>query len=78
MIKPARMVPMAMRDNDEIELLEIDTLGFDIASEDLRIVAGVEQDALAAILDEGRKSPVLRHRRGLAEGIVENCDLSCA
>ena len=78
MVQSARVVAMAMRYNGKIELPQVDTLGFDIVRENLRIVARVEQDALAAILDEGRKSPVLGHRRGLAEGIVEDCDLPCA
>src|ERR1700722_11459190 len=77
-IQPARVVAMAMGDNGKIELPQVDALGLDIVREDLRVVASVEQDTLAAILDESRKSPVLRHRRGLAEGIVEYSDLRCA
>ena len=72
------MVAMAVRYNGKIELRQIDTLGSDIVCEDLRVVASVEQNTLAAILDKSRKSPVLRHRRGLAKGIVENRDLACA
>src|ERR1700722_13652187 len=68
-IQPARVVAMALGDNSKIELPQVDTLGLDIVRKDLRVVASVEQDTLAAILDETRKSPVLRHRRCLAEGI---------
>src|SRR5262249_19045727 len=74
-IEPARLIAMAMRDDRKVELLQVDTRGFDIVREDLRIIAGVEQNPLAAILDEGRKSPVLCQRRSLAEGVVQNRDL---
>src|SRR5262249_19851105 len=33
------------------------------------------KNPLTAILDERGKSPILRHRRGLAEGVVKNRDL---
>jgi hypothetical protein len=39
------MVAVAMGDDGEIELGQVDTLGCDIVREDLRIVAGIEQDA---------------------------------
>ena len=47
------MIAMPMGDDDEIELGQVDTVfGIDVMCEDLRIVACVEQDALAAILDK--------------------------
>src|SRR5262249_38337796 len=64
-----------MGDDCEIQLLQVDTLGLDIVREDLRIIAGIEQDALAAILDQRGKPPIFLHRRGLAEGVVKNRDL---
>src|SRR5262249_38713541 len=72
---PARMVAVAMGDNCEIQLPQVDALGLDIVRENLRVVAGIKQDPLAAILDKRGKSPILRHRRGLAEGVVKNRDL---
>ena len=64
-----------MGDDCEIQLLQVDTLGLDIMREDLRIIAGIEQDAPAAIFDQRGKPPVFLHRRGLAEGVVKNRDL---
>jgi hypothetical protein len=46
-----------------------------VVREDLGVVAGIEQDSLAAILNEGGKPPVLLHGRGLAERIVKDGDL---
>ncbi len=62
MIKPARVIAVAMRDNCEIELLQVDTLRIDIMREDVSVVASIKQDALAAIFDERRKPPVFGHR----------------
>jgi hypothetical protein len=69
------VVAVAMGDDCEIQLFQVDTLGLDIVREDLRIIAGIEQDTLAAILDQCGKSPVFLHRRGLAESVVKNRDL---
>ena len=72
------MVAVTMGHDCEIQLPEVDTLGLHIVSEDVGIVAGVEQNALAAIFDEGEEPPILLHRGGLAEGIVKYGDLGCA
>ena len=66
---------MAMGHDHEVERGQVDTLGLHVVRKDLGVVAGVEQDALAAVLDEGGESPVLLHRRGFAERIVEDGDL---
>src|SRR5262245_25505297 len=70
MIQAARMVAVAMGNDSEIQLPWIDPLGRDIMREDFLIVAGIEQDPLAAVLYESGKSPVLLQRRGLAERVV--------
>jgi hypothetical protein len=67
-----------MRHNCEVQLLQIDTLGLHIVRKDVRIIAGIEQDALANILDQGREPPIFRHRGGLTKGIVKDGDLACA
>ena len=64
-----------MGDDREIQQLQVDTLGLDIVREDLRIIAGIEQDALAAVFNVCRETPVFLHSRGLAEGVVEDRDL---
>src|SRR5262249_7189414 len=75
MILTAPLGVVAMGDNCEIQLPQVDALGLDIVRENLRVIASIKQDALTTILDERGKSPVLRHRRGLAEGVVKNRDL---
>ena len=69
------MVAVAVRHDDEIQLGEIDALGLDVVGEDVRVVAGVEQNPLAVDFDQGGVAPVLLRRRVLAEGVVENGDL---
>src|SRR5712691_11101585 len=66
---------MAMGDHCEVQLCKVDSLGRDVVREDLRIIAGIEQDALAAVFKVCRKPPVFLHGGGLAEGIVEDRDL---
>jgi hypothetical protein len=66
-----------MRRDCEVQLFQVNTLGRHIVREDIRIIAGIEQDALAAILDQGGEPPILFHRGGLAEGIVKDGDLGC-
>jgi hypothetical protein len=61
-------------DNDEVEFREINVKGLDVVLEDFRVVAGVEEDALAVVLDEGGKTPVTGERLIAAEGVVENGD----
>ena len=58
----------------EIQLPKVDTLGLHIVREDVGIIPGVEQDALAGNLYERRVTPVLSHRSVLAERIVEDRD----
>src|SRR5262249_7434692 len=65
-IYPVRVVAVARGNNRKIQLPQVDPLGLDIVRENLRVVAGIKQDPLTAILDKRGKSPVLRHRRGLA------------
>src|SRR5262249_9404158 len=67
-----------MRYNCEVKLFQVDALGLHIVCEDLRIVAGIEQDALPAVFDQGREAPILPHRGGLTESIVKDGDLGCA
>src|SRR5215813_9039072 len=66
---------MAMGDDHKIQLREVDTLGSNVVRKDFGIIAGIKQDALAAIFNKGGKPPVLRHIGVLPEGIVEGRDL---
>ena len=42
MIEPTRVVAVAMRDDGKVELVQVDTLGFDVVRENFSIIAGVE------------------------------------
>ena len=68
------MVSMAVRDDHEIDLLQIDAQRLHIVFEDLGVVAGIEQDVLAAIIDQGGETPVQRNSGVLPERVVKNGD----
>jgi len=65
---------VAMRDNHEIEFGEIDAECFDVVLENVGIVAGIEENAFAVVLDESGKAPVFGDEFGIAEGVVEDGD----
>ena len=54
-VQTARIVSVAVRDDDEIERREIDILGAHIVRKDVGVVAGIKEDALSAVLNECRK-----------------------
>src|SRR5262249_41494856 len=64
MFYPGRVVAVGLGENCETQLPQVDALGLDFVRKNLRVVAGIKQDPLTAILDERGKSPILRHRRG--------------
>src|SRR4051794_24225632 len=64
-----------MRQDGEIEVGQVDASGPRVFGQDVRVVAGIEEDALAAVFDQRRESPVLLHLRRFAEGVVEDGDL---
>jgi hypothetical protein len=68
------VVGVAVRDNDEVEFGEVNVEGLGVVLEDFGVVAGVEEDALAVVLDEGGETPVTGERRIAAESVVENGD----
>src|SRR4029079_10689348 len=59
----------------EVQLGQVDALGLRVLRENIRVVAGVEEDTLAAVLYESGIPPVLLHGGRLAEGIIEDGDL---
>src|SRR5271168_4962331 len=68
------MVGMTVRNNDKVELGEIDVQGLDVAREDFGIVAGVKEDAFAIVLDERGEAPVAGELRIIAKRIVKDGD----
>jgi hypothetical protein len=65
------VVAVTMRHDNEIELPEVDAGGFDVVREDIRVVAGVEQDAPSADFEEPGKAPVLLHRSSSATALTD-------
>jgi hypothetical protein len=68
------MVTVAVGHNHKIELLQIGARCFHVVFKDLGIVARVEKDAFATIVDQGRKPPIHGQCRRFAEGIIQNGD----
>jgi hypothetical protein len=71
----AHVIAVPMRHDDEVQLRQVDALGLRVLRQDVRVVAGVEQDALAAIFHQRGVAPILLHRRALAKGVVKDGDL---
>jgi hypothetical protein len=69
--QPAGVVPVPVRDDHRVEAREVDAEGLDVVGEDPRVVAGVEQDSLAVVLDERREPPVLHQLGRGTEGVIE-------
>ena len=51
-----------MRHDDEVELGKIKALCLSIVSKDVWIVAGIEENALSAIFDQGCVAPIFLQR----------------
>src|SRR5215467_10421346 len=69
------MIAVAVGHDDEVELRQVDLLSLRILRENVWVVACVEENALAPVLDQCRISPVLSQGRGLTESVVEYGDL---
>ena len=74
MRQAARVIPVPVGDDDGIESRQVDAELPHVALEDLRVVARVEEDALAAVLHQSGESPVLHQSGGRAERVVEDRD----
>jgi hypothetical protein len=77
MIQSGGVITVPVRDHDCIETFEIDAEPPEIPLEDPRVVASVEQDSFAAVLDQRCKPPVPLETRRSTKRIVENGDLLC-
>jgi hypothetical protein len=74
MVEPGRMIVVAMRDDDEVEILEIDAKGVDVVDKVRGFRACIKKHAPATIFDERGISPSSLEVRGLSERIVEDGD----
>src|SRR4051794_15761960 len=69
------MVGVPVRQDDEIEIGEINALCFHVGGKRLTVIASVEQNSLASDLNERGEAPILLHRCVRAEGVVQDRDL---
>ena len=74
MAQPIGVIAVTVRDHHEVQSRQVDLEAFDVVTKAFRVVAGVEEDAHAVMLDQRGKAPVLLQRRRLAEGIGEDGD----
>lgn len=56
------------------EFGEIDAEGFAVVLENVGLVAGIEENALAVVFDERGEAPIFGDEFGIAEGVVKNGD----
>jgi len=49
------VIGVTVRNNGEVDLGKVNVEGLDVVLENFRVVAGVEEDALAVVLDEAEK-----------------------
>src|SRR5437667_9378934 len=71
----AHVIAVPVRHDNEIELRQIDALRLRVLREGVAVVASVEQDTLAAVLDQCGIAPVLLHAGRLAESVIKDGDL---
>lgn len=70
----ARVIPVAVGDNDSVESRQINAEVLGVVLEDLRVVSGVEENAFSPVLHERGEPPILHQRRRGAERVVQDCD----
>ena len=75
MAQAGHMVGVPVRQDDEIEIGEINALCFHVGGKRLTVIAGVELNSLAGDLNERGEAPILLHRWVRAEGVVQDRDL---
>ncbi len=66
------MIGVTVRNNGEVDLGKVNVEGLDVVLENFRVVASVEEDALAVVLDEGGKAPVFRERFVVGKRVIQN------
>ena len=66
------MVAVSMRQDDQVDVAQVDVKAAHIPGEDGRVIPGIEEDVLAVILDQRREAPVARQAGLSAEGVVDD------
>jgi len=68
------MVGVTMGNNDKVEFGKINVEGLDVVLEDFRIVAGVEEYALAIVFNESGKAPVFGDSFVIGKRVIKDRD----
>jgi hypothetical protein len=68
------MVGVTVRNNDEVELGEINIESFDVMLKDFGVIAGVKEDPFTVVLNQSGKSPIASKSGIGAKGVVKNGD----
>lgn len=66
------VVAMTVREHSRVEPRQIHLQPLDVVLEESGVVAGIEQDTAAAVLDQRGKPPVFLQIRRVAEGVVQH------
>ena len=66
------MIAVRVRNDNHVQMRQVDVKGFDILAEQFDVVACVEKDALALEFNQCRVAPVLQELRSVTERIVQN------
>jgi hypothetical protein len=68
------VIAVSTRDDNGVESLQVNAKLPDIVLQDASVIAGVEEDALAIVLDECGVSPIFHELGGVAGCVVEHGD----
>ena len=68
------MIAVTVGDHSGVETRQIHSESLDVTRKYGRIVARIEEDPTAAVLDQRREAPVFLQRRPRPEGVVQNRD----
>jgi hypothetical protein len=63
---------MAVRNDDEIELSQVNPQRFNVVLEDRGVVSRIEKDALVTVFDERGKAPIPCYVLGIRESVVQD------
>src|SRR5664280_2103512 len=72
MMQSARVITMAVRQNDEIESAQVCAERRHVSGKIIETAAGVEEDAPSAVFNERRIAPPELQTCGLADRVVED------
>src|SRR5215813_10724766 len=68
------VVTVPMRDYYKIQFFEVNVQGLHVSGKNFRIVSRIKEDCLARMFNQGRETPILLQRAGIAESVIQNRD----